>query len=158
MADLNQISTLLNAARTDSTAFQSIVVTTLQILDTIHQTECMANQAALSLGQQVKVQQKIDELEGLQSTLNQVLSKQGRQILSIQQAIPHDKNPAITSWWHCVNSVVETLSMGIDCIGSIIKSQPKESTARSLGYMIIDILSDQHQAYLAETDKQLINE
>ena len=158
MADLNQITTLLNAAHTDSTAFQSIVVTSLQILDAIHQSECIANQAALSLGQHDKVQQKISELEELQFALKKALSKQGQQILSLQQPIPPDQNAAMSSWWHCVDCVVETLSMGIDCIGSIIKSQPKESAARSLGALIIDILSEQHRAYLAETDNELINE
>lgn len=158
MLDLNQITNLLETARTESTAFQSIAVTSIQILDSIHKLECIANDAALSLGQHDKVQENITELEHMQHALLGVLNKQGKQILSLQKTLDSMEKAPLTSWWTCVDNVLETLSTGIDCIGSIVKSQPKDSAARALGTLVIDVLEDQHRDYLAEIDTQLIDE
>ena len=157
MIDLKELQVLLQSANTGSTTFQSIVITSLQTLSAIQKKEVHANQAALSLGQQTKVQGMIERLEELQFMLLGALNKRGKQMLNLQKSLTPDKPDSFAgSWWDCVDELVETIALGIECIGSIIKSQPRESLARVLGLGIIDVLSEQHKALLAETDEQLI--
>ena len=157
MIDLEEIQLVLQSPGTESTAFQSIVITSLQMLATIHEKEVHANEAALSLGQQTKVQRMIANLEELQRMLKGVLNKQGRQLLDLQASlISQEPDSFGGSWWSCLSELIESIRLGMDCIGSIINSQPKESLARMLGNGVINVLSNQHQALLTETDEQLI--
>lgn len=159
MIDLKNIQVLLQSASTDSTAFQSIVITSLQTIEAIQLKEVRANEAAISLGQHTKIQRMIKHLDELQVVLSGVLNKQGKQLLHLQKSlIPPDSDSFAGSWWSCVQDLVETIALGIDCIGSIIKSQPKESIAHLLGIGIIDILSEQHKELLFEADVQPIDQ
>ncbi|MBX2822822.1 MAG: hypothetical protein KTR29_24200 [Rhodothermaceae bacterium] len=158
MIDLNEIQQMLQSPGTGGTAFQSFVITSLQMLATIHEKEVHANEAALSLGQQTKVQRMMGNVEELQRLLKSVLNKQGKQLLDMQIALTSkEPEPSSGSWWACLDELIETIGLGIECIGSIIRSQPKESLARMLGAGVIDVLSVQHKELLAETDEQLIN-
>ena len=151
------IQAILQSASTNSTAFQSIVITSLQTIATILEKEKRASKEALSLGQQVKMHRMITRLEDLQLLLKGVLNKQGQMLLNLQVSFKSDALDSFGgSWWACVDELVETIEHGIDCIGSIIKSQPEKSLARTLGLAIIEILSGQHEELLVETGEQLI--
>ena len=157
MIDLKEIHVLLQSPGTGSTAFQSIAITSLQTLAAILEKEFQANEAAISLGQQTKVQQMIVNLEELQHLLNGVLNKQGKQLLDLQIALTSQEPDSFGgSWWTCVSELIETIGLGIDCISSIIKGQPKESLARMLGAGVIGVLAAHHKELLVETDEQLI--
>ena len=157
MIILKDIQEVLQSPGTESTAFQSIVITSLQTLAAVLEKEVHANAAAISLGQQTKVQQMIMNLEEVQGLLTGVLNKQGKQLLDLQISLTSQEPDSFSgSWWTCLDELIETIGLGIDCIGSIIQSQPKESLARLLGISIIDVLTEQHKDLLAETDEQLI--
>ena len=156
MANQEDIRNLLNSVNTDGTAFQSIVATSLQTLKAVRQKVLQATRAALSLGQQTKMDAKISELNEVEDLLKGVLGVQGKQILSFQASLIGEEASA-ASWWACIEELSETLALGIDCMGSIIKSQPKESPAHVLGAYIISVLTEQHQEFLSETNERYVN-
>lgn len=157
MTSLKEIQSLLQSPGTGSTAFQSIVITSLQTLSAILEKEVHANEAAISLGQQTKVQEMIGNLQELELLLKGVLNKQGKQLLDLQISLTSQEPDTYSgSWWTCLSELIETIGLGIDCIGSIIKSQPKESLARMLGVGVIDVISEHYKQLMAETDEQLI--
>ena len=156
MDNLEEIVLFLESAPTESTAFQSILVNSLQLLDAVHTQEVLANEAAISLGQQVKVEQMITTIESLQRVLRQALNKQGHQILLLQNKTTFNNlSEPCNSWWDCVAETLETLTIGIDCIGSFVKGQPKESPVQTLGALINSLLMNQYKEFSAEIDEQL---
>ncbi len=155
MDELTQIQALLDSASVESTAFQSVLVTSLLTLNTVREQELRTEQAAISLGQQMKVRNLIHAIESVQSVLRSGLNRQGQKILILQKKKIHIGDTRCTSWWDCIAAAIETLTRGIDCIGSIINGQTKNSPARNLGLLVKSVLLNHHRELLAESDEAL---
>ena len=155
MEDLADIRSHLEGAYTESTAFQSVLVTSLRVLEDIYNRELQANAAAISLGQQHKMQQMLTSLQQVQDALGDSLTKQGAKILALQhKTVIKESAPPCTSWWECVDATIETLMTGIDCIDSVIKHEPRNSPIQVLGSKITTFLAQQHKEFVSEIDEQ----
>ncbi len=145
---------LLNAPEVHTTAFQSVLVTAIQILQNVRHRETMSWRASISLAQGENLSAMVDETNAMLELLKQALNQQGQRVLSIVSVPPiTDKSPI--SWWFSIAESIETLNSGIDWIGSIVSGQPKDSPARRLSGAVTQLLQLHYNIFLGEAEEWL---
>lgn len=145
---------LLEAPEVNTTAFQSVLVTAVQILQNVRRAETMSWRASISLAQGENLSAMVDETNEMLALLKQALNEQGARVLAIASVPPAtDKSPI--SWWFSLAESIETINSGIDWIRSIISGQPKDSPARRLSGAVSQLLQQHYNTFLTEAEEWL---
>ncbi len=131
--------------------FQSMAVTALQMIEQVYGRMCQALDAALSLGQQQKLEGMEDELQAVVEALRGTLSKQGAQMLDLCDE-RRQAAAAEASWWFALTETIEALEEGAQQMESLVEGQP-EGPARRLSQLVAEMLRQQHARLLVEADQ-----
>ncbi len=150
--DVEALQGLVEDADQNGTAFQSVAVAAVQILDRALCYEREAAEAALSLGQQEKLASMVKTVEQAASVLRSALNAEGTKVMHLcaedTQFTPADTQP----WWFALTDALEVLEEGTGRMGSLTTAQPDGSPARKLSQLIAQLLRGHHDELLLEAD------
>lgn len=152
--DVEALQALLERVGQEGTAFQSVAVAAVQILERALSYEREAAEAALSLGQQEKMASMVETAEQATAILRGALNAQGGSKvmhLCAQGAppAPADNQP----WWFALTDALEVLEEGTSRMTSLTTAQPEGSSARELSQVVAQLLREHHDALLLEADE-----
>ncbi len=152
--DIEALRTVVDRLGQQGTAFQSVVVVAVQILERALCYEREAANAALSLGQREKLNSMVNTAERAAALLRSTLNAQGgAKVMDLcaqgDSPSPADNQP----WWFALTDALEVLEEGTSRMGSLTTAQPKESMARELSEVIVQLLRQHHDALLIEADE-----
>ncbi|MFB6249969.1 MAG: hypothetical protein ABEL97_15535 [Salinibacter sp.] len=151
--DVEALRALVDRVGQEGTAFQSVVVAAVQILEQAICYEREAAEAALSLGQQEKLGAMVETAERAAALLRGILSAQGgSKVMHLCSEVdpppPTDRQP----WWFALTDALEVLEEGTSRMGSLTMAQPEGSSARELSQVVAQLLREHHDALLLEAD------
>lgn len=152
--DIAALKALVDRVGQEGTAFQSVVVAAVQIIERALCYEREAARAALSLGQQEKLASMVDTAEQAAAILRSTLNAQGganvtRLCGEAEAPSPTDGQP----WWFALTDALEVLEEGTSRMMSLTTAQPDGSAARELSQVIAQLLREHHDALLLEADE-----
>ena len=152
--DVEALRGLLDQVGQEGTAFQSVVVAAVQILERALCYEREAAEAALSLGQQEKLSTMVDTAERAAALLRSTLNAQGgAKVMHLcgqgEPPAPTDNQP----WWFALTDALEVLEEGTSRMSSLTTAQPQGSAARRLSQVVAQLLREHHDALLLEADE-----
>lgn len=151
--DIDALRTLVERADGSGTAFQSVAIAAVQILEHALCYEREAAEAALSLGQQEKMQAMVKTAEEAVHVLRDTLDAQGdkaaRLCTSDEPVLPSDGQP----WWFALTDALEVLEEGTSRMSSLTTAQPADSPAHQLSALVTRLLRGHHDALLIEADE-----
>jgi len=152
--DVEALRGFLEQVGQEGTAFQSVIVAAVQILERALCYEREAAEAALSLGQQEKLTAMVDTAEQTAALLRSTLSAQGgAKVMHLcgegEPPAPTDNQP----WWFALTDALEVLEEGTSRMSSLTTAQPEGSAARRLCKMVAQLLREHHDALLLEADE-----
>ena len=151
----DRLQALIESVNTDTIAFQSVLVSAIQILDRVYLEEQRIAHVAISLAQRRKMADMVTRIKLLRFSLRAILNDQGMRILQLQSK-PQNREDMQISWWYHLTEGIETLESGIDWIGSIISGQPHDSPARKLSDLIAGLLRSHYDELLKEAEHWLM--
>lgn len=150
--DVEALRILAEGADQKGTAFQSVAVAAVQILERALCYEREAAEAALSLGQQEKLEAMVGTIERAATVLRSTLNAQGAKVMHVcardEDPTPADSQP----WWFALTDALEVLEEGTGRMSSLTTAQPAGSPARELSQLIAKLLRGHHDALLLEAD------
>lgn len=150
--DVDALQALIEDADQNGTAFQSVAVAAVQILDRALCYEREAAEAALSLGQQEKLESMVETVERAATVLRNALNAEGTKVMHLcaedTQFTPADNQP----WWFALTDALEVLEEGTGRMASLTTAQPDGSPARTLSRLIAQLLRGHHDELLLEAD------
>ena len=150
--DVEALRTLVENTQQAGSAFQSVAVAAVQILERALSYEREAAEAALSLGQQEKLASMVDTIEQAAAILRSTLDAQGGKVVHLcaqgDRPAPTDGQP----WWFALTDALEVLEEGTGRMTSLTTAQPDGSPARELSELIAQLLRGHHDALLLEAD------
>lgn len=152
--DVEALRALLDRVGQEGTAFQSVAVAAVQILERALCYEREAAGAALSLGQQEKLQSMVGTAEEAVAILRSALNAQGGS--KVMHLCAQGEPPAPTDnqpWWFALTDALEVLEEGTGRMTSLTTAQPEGSSARELSQLIAQLLREHHDALLLEADE-----
>jgi methionine synthase II (cobalamin-independent) len=152
--DIEALQALVERVGQEGAAFQSVVVAAVQILERALCYEREAAAAALSLGQQEKLNTMVDTAEQAATLLRSTLNAQGgSKVMHLcaqgDAPTPADNQP----WWFALTDALEVLEEGTSRMTSLTTAQPTGSAARELSQLIAQLLREHHDALLLEADE-----
>lgn len=151
--DVAALKTLVREVNQEETAFQSVAVAAVQILERALSYEREAAEAALSLGQQEKLDAMVETAEEAALVLRNALNAQGAKVMHLcaeqQPSAPDDGQP----WWFALTDALEVLEEGSGRMASLTTAQPDGSPARKLSQLIAQLLRGHHDALLLEAEE-----
>ncbi len=151
--DIGALQTLVEDVNHEGTAFQSVAVAAVQILERALSYEREAAEAALSLGQQEKLESMVETAEQAAVILRNALNAQGAKVMHLcadrQPSAPEDGQP----WWFALTDALEVLEEGSGRMASLTTAQPDGSPARALSQFIAQLLRGHHDALLLEAEE-----
>lgn len=151
-SDVESLRGLVQNAEQEGTAFQSVSVAAVQILERALCYEREAAEAALSLGQQEKLESMVQTIERAASLLREHLDARNSKAIHLcgeRDAITvEDGQP----WWFALTDALEVLEEGTGRMSSLTTAQPHGSPARKLSQLIARLLQGHHDALLLEAD------
>jgi hypothetical protein len=150
--DVEALRVLIDRTDEKGTAFQSVAVAAVQILERALCYEREAAEAALSLGQQEKLASMVDTVEQAAAVLRSALDAEGGSVAHLctagDQPAPTDGQP----WWFALTDALEVLEEGTGRMTSLTTAQPDGSPARELSQLIAQLLRGHHDELLLEAD------
>lgn len=150
--DIDVLRALVEETDQNGTAFQSVAVAAVQILERALCYEREAANAALSLGQQEKLTSMVETVERAAAVLRNALNAQGTKVMHLctenEQPAPTDNQP----WWFALTDALEVLEEGTGRMSSLTTAQPDGSPARRLSQLITQLLRGHHDELLLEAD------
>lgn len=150
--DVDALRALVEDADQNGTAFQSVAVAAVQILDRALCYEREAADAALSLGQQEKLESMVETVERAATVLRSALNAEGTKVMHLcaedSRSTPADNQP----WWFALTDALEVLEEGTGRMASLTTAQPDGSPARTLSRLIAQLLRGHHDELLLEAD------
>lgn len=151
--DIQALRAVVDRLGQEGTAFQSVVVVAVQILERALCYEREAANAALSLGQQKKLGGMVDTAERAAAILRSTLNAQGgAKVMDLcgegEAPAPTDNQP----WWFALTDALEVLEEGTGRMASLTTAQPDGSSARKLSQLIAQLLRGHHDELLLEAD------
>jgi hypothetical protein len=150
--DVAALRSLVEDTDRKGTAFQSVAVAAVQILERALCYEREAAEAALSLGQQEKLTSMVDTIEQAAAVLRSTLDAEGENVMHLcasgDQPAPTDGQP----WWFALTDALEVLEEGTGRMTSLTTAQPEGSPARELSQLIAQLLRGHHDELLLEAD------
>lgn len=137
--------------------YQSVAVAAVQILERALCYERDVAEAALSLGQQEKMEAMVATADQAVSVLRDTLSAQGHKVMHLctEQSPPEpnrSRSAADEPWWLALSDALEVLEEGTDRMSTLTTGQPSGSPARELSQTIAQLLQSHHDALLLEAD------
>jgi len=151
--DVESLRSLIMEVEGQSAAFQSVAVAAVQILEQALCYEREAAGAALSLGQQEKMDAMVQTGEEAVQVLRESLSRQGDKVIHLcgkgNAAPPTDGQP----WWFALTDALEVLEEGTGRMSCLTTAQPDGSPARRLSQLVTELLRGHHDALLLEADE-----
>ena len=149
-----QLNALARHVDTETTAFQSVLVSAIRILDLAYDAEHRIATAAISLAQKRKLDEMVGRIHVIRFMCRSLLNAQGARILQLHTEEPRHEEQSV-SWWFYLTEGIETLERGIDWIGSIISGQPAGSPSRKLSDIIAALLRGHYDELLKEAEHWL---
>lgn len=150
--DLDVLRALVEETDQNGTAFQSVAVAAVQILERALCYEREAADAALSLGQQEKLTSMVETVERAVAVLRNALNAQGAKVMHLctenEPPSPTDSQP----WWFALTDALEVLEEGTGRMASLTTAQPDGSPARRLSQLVTQLLRGHHDELLLEAD------
>lgn len=150
--DVDALQTLVQDTSKKGTAFQSVAVAAVQILERALCYEREAAEAALSLGQQEKLSSMVGTIEQAAAILRSALDTEGASVVHLcaqgDRPAPTDGQP----WWFALTDALEVLEEGTGRMTSLTTAQPAGSPARALSELIAQLLRGHHDELLLEAD------
>lgn len=154
--DVEALRALVAEVDGKGTAFQSVAVAAVKVLEQALVYERDAADAALSLGQREKLQAMVDTAEEAVRVLRSALSVQGAKVMHLcGGGDPSDRSssPSGQPWWFALTDALEVLEEGTGRMSSLTTAQPDGSPARRLSQLITQLLRGHHDALLLEADE-----
>lgn len=151
--DIEMLRALVEDMQDEGAVFQSVAVAALQILERVLRYERKAAAAALSLGQQEKLQTMVATVEEAYNTLQGTLSAQGAKVKDLCAEQHRDDQPAERSWWFTLTDALEVLEKGTEQMTSLTSAQPEGSPAHALSKAIAQLLNAHHDELLVEAEQ-----
>jgi hypothetical protein len=148
--DLEPLRQLVQTSTDGGAVFQSVAVAAVQILERAICYEEEAADAALSLGQQEKLDRMTATAREAVALLRGTLSAQGAKVMNLcstEDAL--DSQP----WWFALTDALEVLEEGTDRMESLTVAQPERSAARALSNVVTQLLRSHHDALLVEAEQ-----
>jgi len=150
--DVDALRALVERTEQTGSAFQSVAVAAVQILERALSYEREAAEAALSLGQQEKLKSMVETVERAAALLRSNLDARGGKVIHLcaqgDRPEPTNNQP----WWFALTDALEVLEEGTDRMTSLTTAQPDDSPARKLSQLIAQLLRGHHDALLLEAD------
>lgn len=150
--DVEALRALVEEADHERATFQSVAMAAVQILERALSYEREAAQAALSLGQQEKLDGMVETLEKAAGVLRTALNAEGASVMHL--CAQDDPSPTGTvdnqPWWFALTDALEVLEEGTGQMTSLTTAQPDGSPARALSQLISHLLRGHHDALLLE--------
>jgi len=154
--DVEAIRTLVDKADCQGATYQSVAVAAVQILERALRYEREAADAALSLGQQNKLESMVETAEQATSVLRSTLRAQCHKVM--RQRIEEVQSPSSSApsrqhpWWLILTDALEVLEEGTDRMTSLTTGQPVNSPARELSQHVAQLLRGHHDTLLLEAE------
>jgi len=152
--DVEALQALIERVGQEGSAFQSVAVAAVQILERALSYEREAADAALSLGQQEKLQSMVNTAEQAVALLRSTLTSQGSgKVIHLcaqgEPPAPADNQP----WWFALTDALEVLEEGTGRMTSLTTAQAEGSPACELSRAVAQLLREHHDALLLEADE-----
>ena len=152
--DVEALRALIERLGQEGSAFQSVAVAAVQILERALCYEREAAEAALSLGQQEKLRSMVDTAEKAVALLRSTLNSQGSgKVIHLcaqgEPPTPTDNQP----WWFALTDALEVLEEGTGRMTSLTTAQAEGSPACELSRVVAQLLREHHDALLLEADE-----
>jgi hypothetical protein len=156
--DVEALRLLVEEVERDGSAFQSVAVAAVQIIERALLYEREAAEAALSLGQQEKLTSMVQTAEEAAEVLRGTLSAQGAKVMHLcsKENPPQPTSTEDASgspWWFALTDALEVLEEGTGRMSSLTTAQPEGSPACRLSRCITELLRSHHDALLLEADE-----
>jgi hypothetical protein len=154
--DIEVLRALVESVDQQGATYQSAAVAAMQILERALFYEREAAEAALSLGQQEKLEAMVATAEQTLSVLRSTLSAQGHRVMHLcPEQVPPELDQRRSSdepWWFVLADALEVLEEGTDRMSTLTTGQPSDSPARELSQAVAQLLQSHHDALLLEAD------
>lgn len=155
--DIEALRGLVEEVDRQGATYQSVAVAAVQILERALCYEREAAEAALSLGQQEKLEAMVATADQAVSVLRDTLSAQGHKVMHLctEQSPPEPGRSRPSSnepWWFVLSDALEVLEEGTDRMSTLTTGQPSGSPARELSQTVAQLLQSHHDALLLEAD------
>jgi hypothetical protein len=152
--DVEALRALIERVGQEGSAFQSVAVAAVQILERALSYEREAADAALSLGQQEKLRSMVETAEQAVALLRSTLNSQGSgNVIHLcgqgEPPTPTDNQP----WWFALTDALEVLEEGTGRMTSLTTAQAEGSPACELSRVVAQLLREHHDALLLEADE-----
>lgn len=156
--DVEALRVLVEEVERDGSAFQSVAVAAVQIIERALLYEREAAEAALSLGQQEKLTSMVQTAEEAAEVLRGTLSAQGAKVMHLcsKENPPQPTSTEDASgspWWFALTDALEVLEEGTGRMSSLTTAQREGSPACRLSRCITELLRSHHDALLLEADE-----
>lgn len=155
--DVESLRMLMNEIKGGGTALQAVAIAAVQILERVLCYERDAAEAALSLGQQEKLESMVNTVREAVQVLRAALSTQGDEVIHLCGDHGGSTNaprpPSGQPWWFALTDALEVLEEGTGRMSSLTTAQPAGSPARRLSELTTQLLRSHHDALLLEADE-----
>jgi len=155
--NVDALRTLVDEVEGRGTAFQSVLIAAVQILERALCYERDAADAALSLGQQEKLDSMVETGNEAVQVLRNALSSQGREVMRVcgeeKSSLETEATSSGQPWWFALSDALEVLEEGTGRMSSLTTAQPDGSPARRLSQLTTQLLRHHHDELLIEADE-----
>jgi hypothetical protein len=156
--DIDALRTLIENVDRQGATYQSVAVAAVQILERALRYEQEAAEAALSLGQQEKLESMVETATRTVSVLRDTLNAQGHKVMHLcsEQSPPNPdarERSSQSSWEPVLANALGVLEEGTEQMSSLTTGQPSGSPARRLSEFIAQLLRSHHDALLLEAEE-----
>ena len=158
--DIEALRTHIEGVDCEGATYQSVAVAAVQILERALRYEREAAEAALSLGQQEKLNSMVTTADQAVAVLRETLNAQGHKVMHLcaKQSPPtpdgrRGAQSSRQSWEPVLADALSVLEEGTEQMASLTTGQPSGSPARKLSEMIAQLLRGHHDALLLEAEE-----
>lgn len=156
--DVAALRALVAEVDCECVPYQSVAVAAVQILERALRYEREAAEAALSLGQQKKLESMVEMGDRVVSVLRDTLNTQGHKVMRLcSKRSLSDPTPTPQfsgqPWWFVLADALEVLEEGTEQMASLTTGQPSGSPARELSQLVARLLRSHHDALLLEAEE-----
>ncbi len=147
-----EIRTLCSESALKKTAYRIAVESAIGSLEKVIAAEAYLKDAAISLAQEQKLSQLLNEMHEVARALTTCpgLKVSGGRAPSTAEV--EVLKPALPQWWFALSEMLLTTEREIEFLVSIGRGQPREAAARQLCNLIIRVLRKHYQVMFDEAE------
>jgi hypothetical protein len=146
---LERIRGLLTHPQAAGVAFQSVLVSSIQILEEVLAYQREIARSAISLAQREKNQEMVSQLKAIIEMLSGALNDQGHRMLMMRPPTELVKRNE-DAWWYLLAEGAEKAEQGAIVIAQIVSGQPRGNPARTLSSILARLLHRHHRHLITE--------